>query len=151
MLYTTDIIINTPLTVDDIENNLLKLIHQPDSPKTDLQKFEGQLNVLNFVIYPIFDYGPRNKLRPEIKGEMLDNNISRQLNLKFRLSIIFKSIFISGLILNIAFIVALYFYSFPFWWVALIFLLVFFLMAQHSFNLKVSESIRIFKIVLNAT
>lgn len=140
MLFRKDIKLSSPFTREIILERLRLLIHSSG------QKFEGNITETEILLYPTFDYGPRNLLRPEIKGQINEG----QVFFRFGLSTAFKALFIFALILNLAFTVILFTFSFSFWWLVLIFLLGFFLSAQFFYSLKVTESIRILSLHLNA-
>jgi len=150
MLFQKDVTIDSPLTVDEIKNKIRQLTRRPDAKTEDNHEFEGELSDTGFTIYPIFDYGPHNRLRPEISGKIIDGQSARQINLAFGLSKSMQTLFFGGIIFNIVFG---YFVStfIPFvWWVLLICVVGFIVLGQFFFNSKVTESIRLFRIALKA-
>jgi hypothetical protein len=150
MLFHKNIHIDSPLTTDEIKNKI-QLLTKPVGTTTDhIHKFEGEVNGTDFKIYPISDYGPHNRLRPEIAGKIIDGQSTRQVNLVFGLSKSMQNLFFGGIIFNVVFG---YFVStlIPFvWWALLICVVGFIVPGQYFFNIKVTEALRLFQIELKA-
>lgn len=72
-------------------------------------KFEGQIYLAEFHIFPTFDYGPKNQLRPEVKGKVYESEKESLVKLSFLIPQSIKLLLILVFILNSAFVSFLYF------------------------------------------
>ncbi|MDP1726950.1 MAG: hypothetical protein Q8M15_09220 [Bacteroidota bacterium] len=121
--------------------------------------FKGKFNLEHheFRLLQVFDYGPRNQIRPEIIGftELTGDDLT--VNLKIRLPKELDVLLDFAAILNITFLIVLVLVPLPedipkrFFFIGLpITMLVFYLMCKLFFNFKTSDCITIIARIINA-
>lgn len=119
-LFNKKEIISSNLAQKDIVDRLKKTT-----------EFEGDINDSFFKIYPTFDYGRHERLRPEIKGEIFQKKNNSEIHLEFGLTKNMKRILIFSFIWSFALMLVAVIvnyihpslFDFPFWdkwWVILI-------------------------------
>jgi hypothetical protein len=147
MIFSRTIYFVSFLDEVEITDRLKKITEKQYSSTKNRYKFEGEIMENKFLIYPTFDYGLNNLFRPEIEGTIEkkpNNNI--QIKLNFRLSLEFRILLLTALLVNI--IAIIYFYLNPIkhisaWKLYLIALPITGLIFLLSFHLKVDKSINI--------
>lgn len=140
-MFTQKRIVKTAFSKSEIE---LKLSNVTDSWHSDssTKPFEGKINSNgSFKIYPTFDYGARNQLRPKIVGEIIEEKSESKVELLFSLEkTMLYTIFLSVVLCIIGSIVS-YLIDFEIkWYVILAFPLVFLVFAALLYNYKVNKS-----------
>lgn len=101
MLFHKRVNLKSNLPISDLRTNLQKITenHHTNSKKGFL--FEGKIHENNFTIYPTFDYGPNEQLRPEIKGHIKANGNHTLIELTYQLSSGMSALLIAALLLNL--------------------------------------------------
>jgi hypothetical protein len=145
--------LKTNLEVDEIIDKLNFVTEKFHTNSGGQYKFEGKISASEFQIFPTFDFGPRNQLRPEINGKIEKFENYTLINLKFKLSEHLKFPLFLIIILNLAF--GLFLFIKPIddlftWKVFAIFMLITFLIFYISFNRKIEASIKVLSRILNA-
>lgn len=121
--------------------------------------FKGKFNMERheFQLLQIFDYGPHNQIRPEIKGIIANHEEHLTVNLKISLSREIEVLLDFAVILNLGLLSILTFIPFPesipklYFFVGLpAAMLVTFFMAKIFFNSKSSECIVLIERIINA-
>ena len=147
------VVLTSELNVNEILDRLKAVTEkfQTDSGKKYL--FEGKIFDSNFVILPTFDFGPRNQLRPEIKGSVKNISNHSFIELEFKLPSSLSLLFIVAAIINIVVIVILFinpidsFCTWKFFTCFFIFTAIIFYI---SFKSKIDSSISILNRTLQA-
>lgn len=114
-------------------------------------QFEGRLFSNEFLIYPTFDYGPNNQLRPEIRGKVFESENESRINLTFHIPQSIKLLLILALILNSTFVVFLYFKpidKFMPWYFFVALIGITYALFYYVFLLKVKKSIKVIKSII---
>lgn len=121
--------------------------------------FKGKFNMERheFQLLQIFDYGPHNQIRPEIKGIIANHGEDLAVHLKISLSKEIAVLLDFAFILNLGLLIILTFIPFPesipklYFFVGLpAAMLVTFFMAKFFFNSKSSECIVLIERIINA-
>lgn len=160
MIFKKEIEIYSALQKEELIKNLLEITEKFHSDSSDKYKFEGKVNENDFILYPTFDFGPHEQLRPEIVGEISTQNTKRKILLKFRLSKGMRILFIAGFILNVVVMITMLsivlispkLFDFPHWnkwWVIPIFMILTLIIHIQYFNAKVYKSIDVLERVFN--
>ena len=140
-MFTQKRIVKTAFSKSEIE---LKLSNVTDSWHSDssTKPFEGKINANgSFEIYPTFDYGARNQLRPKIVGEIIEEKSESKVELLFSLEKTMLYTIFSSVVLCIIGSIVSYLIDFEIkWYVILAFPLVFLVFAAFLYNYKVNKS-----------
>ncbi|MEI8203833.1 MAG: hypothetical protein WCH34_12505 [Bacteroidota bacterium] len=133
----------------------IKLItRQYGSRKNETHMFEGKFSDNHFEIYPIFNFGQREQLRPIILGQLIRQDLKTKIFIKFRLPFSIKFLFVIAIFLSLGATVILMLLNFmtdwltpvsELWWVIPPFIIVIFIIFEKYFDFKVSKSLRIIK------
>ncbi|WKL48967.1 hypothetical protein Q1W71_04090 [Flavobacterium pectinovorum] len=125
----------------------LKLItYKYNSNQFEKNQFEGKIENDNFKILPIFDFGPREQLRPEINGIIKNNEKNKVIKLEFEIPNLLLYLLI--LILNFSIVIYLFIKpikneSFLTWKFFLFVIILTFFMFCSYLNVKIKKSIKI--------
>jgi len=150
MLFKKDIHLSSDLAIEDVINRVKLITRQYGSKKKKSFVFEGKINENDFEIYPIFNFGSREQLRPKINGSFSLTNEQTCLKIRFSLPQTLKFLFIISFLFNLLLIILLKYLSsntdIPFidkWWILIPFLIITIIIFDVYFKFKVSQSIRI--------
>jgi hypothetical protein len=105
---TFNINLKTDLESIEVINKLNAVTEKFYTNSGNQYKFEGKITSSEFQIYPTFDFGPRNQLRPEINGKIEKCENYCLINLKFGIPNHLKLPLFLIIILNLAFTVFLF-------------------------------------------
>lgn len=159
MLFKKDISLITKLSIDKTINEIKSITRQYGSRRNKAHMFEGKFSDNDFVLYPIFNFGQLEQLRPEIQGELIQQNNETIINLKYRLSSTFIFIFVFAIVFNLGVSLLLMLLSnmtiwmapvSRFWWIIPLVVIVSIFIFNQYFDFKVSKSIRILKESIDA-
>ncbi|WP_291145081.1 hypothetical protein [Flavobacterium sp. UBA7680] len=144
--------LKTNLKTEDIVNKLNSITEKFYTNSKEGYKFEGKISASEFQIFPTFDFGPKNQLRPEINGEIIEYLNHRVIILSFKIPSHLKLILFLILLLNISFTVFLFINPIDdfFSWKILAFFIVFTAIAFYiNFKNKANASLKILTKILN--
>ncbi|MBC7524635.1 MAG: hypothetical protein H7239_09380 [Flavobacterium sp.] len=142
ILFKRQFEIISSLETEGIIANLKLITYKYNSNQFENNQFEGKIESDNFKILPIFDFGPREQLRPEING-IIKNRV---IKLEFKI----PNLVLYLLILFINFCIVIYLFVKPIknesflTWKFFLFIIIFaFLMFCIYLNVKIKKSIKI--------
>ena len=150
---TFNINLKTDLDVTEVVNKLNAVTEKFHTNSGNQYKFEGKITSSEFQIYPTFDFGPRNQLRPEINGKIEKRENYCLINLKFGIADHLKLPLFLIIILNLAFTVFLFVKPINdfFTWKVFAFLIPFtFVIFYITFKKKTESSIILLSQILDA-
>lgn len=150
MIFKINKSLSSPLSSEEINNQIQSITKSPATKTHSSHKFEGKIASDHFVIYPIFDLAPRNQFRPEIEGNVTNIAGASHIKLQFRVSSNNKVMFVFLLVFNLFFAIVALVFSFAYWWIILIAIAGFILSALFNFNYKVASSIQVLRTTLKA-
>ena len=105
---TFNINLKTDLEAIEVVNKLNVVTEKFHTNSGNQYKFEGKITSHEFQIYPTFDFGPKNQLRPEINGKIEKCKNYCLIKLKFGMPNHLKLPLFLIIILNLAFTVFLF-------------------------------------------
>ena len=154
MLFKKDIELISDLSAEKTMTEIKLITRQYGSRKNETHMFEGKFIDNHFEIYPIFNFGQREQLRPKIVGQLIQQDGKTKIFIKFRLPFTMKFLFVLAIFFNIGATVLLMLLHFMtdwltpisnLWWVIPPFFIVAFFIFDKYFGFKVSKSISIIK------
>ena len=116
-------------------------------------KFEGKITSSEFQIYPTFDFGSRNQLRPKINGKIKKCKNYCLINLKFGIPNHLKLPLFLIIIINLAFTVFLFIKPIDelfTWEVFAVLIPVSFIIFYINFKIKIGSSTKLLSRILDA-
>ncbi|CAD0001932.1 MULTISPECIES: hypothetical protein [Flavobacterium] len=146
-------ILKTDLGVTEVIDKLNIVTEKFHTNSGNKYKFEGKIYNSEFQIFPTFDYGSRNQLRPEINGKIEKHENYSLVNLKFKVQDYLKLPIFIIIILNLAFAIFLFIKpisSFFTWNFFIILLSAAFLIFYISFKVKIESSTKLLCQILTA-
>ena len=106
--------------------------------------FEGGIKGRRFMMEPLYCHSPRNRIRPEISGEIIAENDATLIKLNCHLSDRYKILFLGALALNLFVSLGILIdpETFPWWFLLIVVVLTFGIFIGH-FNSTTSTAIKI--------
>jgi hypothetical protein len=154
MFITKKVILESKLEIPQILSRINE-VTSSFSDKSLKTQFEGEIVENSFRILPSYDYSRNDRIRPEIKG-LIINNVKlqkREIHLSFFLPAGLRLLLIVTVVVNLAII------TFPqlidrslkedYRLLHLIFFLVFLMIFFVTYSIRISKSIKIFKRLWN--
>ena len=136
----------TSLETEEIISKLKLITYKFNGNRFENNQFEGKIETNSFKILPIFDFSPREQLRPEISGKIKDTKGNNVIKLEFKI----PNLVLYTLIILINLGVVIYLYILPLknesflTWKFFLFIIVFStLMFFNYLNTKIEKSIQI--------
>ena len=146
LIFKKNYHILSSLETEEVISKLKLITYKFNNSRLENNQFEGKIETNSFKILPIFDFGPREQLRPEINGlikKIEENNV---IELEFRIPNLVLYLFI--MLINLG--VTTYLYIKPLknesflTWKFFLFLIVFStLIFLNYLNTKIEKSIKI--------
>ena len=154
MFFKKDIELISDLSIEKTIDEIKLMTRQYGHKKNETHMFEGKFIDNQFEIYPIFNLGPREQMRPKILGQLIQQDSKSKILIKFRLPFSIKFLLVLAVFLNLGTALSLMLIHYltdwltpvsDCWWIIPPFMIVGFFFGDKYFNFKVSKSIRIIK------
>ena len=134
------------LETEEVISKLKLITYKYNCNLLENNKFEGKIETNNFKIVPIFDFGPKDQLRPEIVGIIKNTGINNVIKLEFGIPNLVVYLLI--ILVNLGVTIYLYFEplkneSFLTWKFFLIIIACSTLLFINYLNIKIKKSIKI--------
>ena len=134
------------LETEEVISKLKLITFKFNNNPLENNKFEGKIESNSFKILPIFDFGPREQLRPEIIGVIKNTEEKNVIKLEFRIPNFVLYLLI--ILINLGVVTYLYFKplkneSFLTWKFFLFIIVLSTLMFFNYLNTKIEKSIKI--------
>ena len=151
-MFKKEIELVTRLSLDEIQDKLNSITERYFSGRSKNTFFEGKIENSKFRILPTFNYGNRGKLRPELKGNILESDRLCKIQILFKLPRLLRILLLTALIGNLTLVLIMVIFPslvdhplWTMWWLLLLNVIITYFLFLLYFNFKVRKSISILK------
>lgn len=111
MVFHKKVSLKSPLNREEVREKLQRITESYHTQSNKGFLFEGKIKEHEFLIYPTFNYGPNEQLRPEIKGAMKETDMGTIVKIVFDLPSLINGFMIFGFLASVC--VLIFFYLDP--------------------------------------